>query len=245
MIVLDSCNLGSIETAYEFSKLTSYTVFSQALMPATGIPYDKFFYELSLTDINNLTQVQIAKLIAKVFTDKYVNVSGAIDTGITVINNSAIQEFVNRLDAFFSKAWNYRDEYLPIFYNIRTSTTVNDGKENTGSLLRCFSPTNEFVDLKQFIDLCIYDKQMYFLNEEYGLLEPHFDKIITYRSYSSKLENANGISITFPLKDIYQYYYMAKVTPGKPLQSRADEYFNLKFCKTTKWKDILDYMLSQ
>ncbi len=243
LLILDSCNLGCIETAYEFSDYAKYTIFSQALMPAAGMPYNRFFSELANRGIGNVTSLDKAKLLANLYSEKYIDKAGAIDTGISVIDNSKIMGFVNAFNDFLNVVWIHKNEYLPVIYNIRTQRTTNDGESDTGSVLRTFSSTNEFVDLPQLCNLCIHDKQLYFLNEKYDLLKSHFDSLIVYSKYSNLLKNANGLSITFPEKDIYKYYYKAEFIEGKPLQAEATEYFNLKFCHETKWVEILNEMM--
>ncbi len=243
LLVLDSCNMGCIETAYEFSFFAKYTLFSQALMPAAGIPYASFFREIADKGVDKTSVLDKAKLLADLYCNKYVNVSGAIDTGISIIDNSKMSGFILAYNNFLDAIWENKNEYLPVIYNIRTQRTTNDGETDTGSVIRCFSSTNEFVDLPQLCNMCIHDKQLYFLNEKYDLLKGHFDSLIAYSKYSDILKNANGLSITFPEKDTYKYYYRGELKEGSPLQPEATEYFNLKFCHDTKWVEILNEMM--
>lgn len=243
LLVLDSCNMGCIETAYEFAEIADYTIFSQALMPASGIPYASFFRDISDKGVDKTNVLEKAKLLADLYSNKYVTVSGAIDTGISIIDNSKMYGFMAAYNNFLDVIWENKNEYLPVIYNIRTQRTTNDGENDSGSVIRCFSSTNEFVDLPQLCDMCIHDKQLYFLNEKYDQLKGHFDLLIVYSKYSNILKNANGLSITFPEKDTYKYYYRGELKEGSPLQPEATEYFNLKFCHDTKWVEILNEMM--
>ncbi|MBQ3643965.1 MAG: hypothetical protein II961_05160 [Candidatus Riflebacteria bacterium] len=233
MIVLDACNMGCIETAYEFSNLAEYTVFSQALMPAEGIPYNDFFKEISERNINNTTAFDRAELICKLYSDKYVNQPNVIDTGISLIDNSVVPNYVSCCKNYFEAIYKNINTYAPLIYNIRTLKTTNDGEEVSGDVIQSFSAFKEFVDLKQLV------KESYnvLLNVkiESDALSDAFDSMVKYSKYSDSLKNANGISITFPEKDVYNAYYNG-ILP-------ANEYYHLKFLTLTDWGKILDAMM--
>ncbi len=234
MIVFDACNMGCIETAYEFSDLTDYTVFSQALMPSNGIPYNQFFQEISQKGISNLTEYKRVEMLCQIFSNKYVDNAGSFPTGISIIDNSEMQSFINCLNNYINAIYAKKENYSSIMYNVRTSTTTNDGEEFTGPLIQTFSPLNEFVDLKQLNKE--YHEVLLDAKIESEALYTSFDSLIKYSKYSNSLKNANGISITFPEKDIYNTYYTGLLP--------ADEYFNLKFNNLTYWNELLDYIMN-
>ena len=235
MIVFDACNMGCIETAYQFSSFADYTLFSQALMPAGGMPYGEFFKEISNRKIENLSAFDKAELLADLFCKKYVNAPNTIDTGISIIDNSAVPEFVNYCKNYFKAIYANINTNAGLLYNIRTQKTTNDGENISGDVIQSFSSFNEFVDFKQLTEesyLKISDAKI-----ECDALRSSFEEVVKYSRYSSALKNANGISITFPYKDIYNTYYSG-ILP-------ADEYFHLKFNNVTEWDKILNSMLKQ
>ena len=235
MIVLDSCNLGCIETAYEFSHLCDYTVFSEALMPASGMPYKEFFKEISSKGIANLDAYNRAETLCKLFSDKYVDKPNAIDTGISLIDNSAMPTFISCCKDYIKAIYNKKEVCAPLIYNIRKTKTTNDGEEITGNVIQLFSPLNEFVDLKQLNNEChdvLLDVRI-----ESDALKACYDSLIKYSKYSAVLKNANGLSITLPDKETYKAYYKG-ILP-------AEEYFYLKFNSQSYWNEFLDYMLAE
>lgn len=235
MLVLDACNLGCIETAYEFSDLAEYTVFSQALMPAEGMPYADFFKEVSARKVENLSSYAKAELLCDLFCKKYVNAPNTIDTGISIINNSAVSEFTSACKNYFAAVNKNININSSLLYNIRTQKTTNDGEIISGDVIQSFSPFNEFVDFKQLIDesyIKLPDAKI-----ECDALKACFNDLIKYSKYSDSFKNANGISITFPLKDVYAEYYNG-ILP-------ADEYFHLKFNTYTEWYKLLNSVLTK
>lgn len=233
MIVLDSCNMGCIETAYQLSHLAKYTVFSEALMPGAGIPYEDFFKEISSKGVGKLSSVEMAKIICEKFSTKYVDNPVSIDTGITLVNNVAMPEFMRDCNAYLSAVLNKSDTYASLIYNIRNGKTTNNGEEVSGYVIENFSPLNEFVDFKQLLESS--HEVLLDVKLESAALIADFSSLILYSKYSSSLKNANGISITFPEKEIYQNFYKG-ILP-------AEEYFKLKFNTETKWNVLLDKML--
>ena len=235
MIVFDSCNLGCIETAYQFCDMAEYTVFSQALMPAEGMPYAEFFREVSSRKIENLSAYAKAELLCDLFSKKYVNVPNTIDTGISIIDNSALPEAANLCKNYFNAVYSNINTNAPLLYNIRTQKTTNDGEIISGDVIQSFSPFKEFVDFKQIIEesyVKLPDAKI-----ECDALKACFSDLIKYSKYSDALKNANGISITFPEKDIYAAYYNGNLP--------ADEFFHLKFNTYTQWDKILNSVLSK
>ena len=234
MIVFDACNLGCIETAYQFSDMAEYTVFSQALMPAEGMPYAEFFKEISARKIENLSAYDKAELLSSLFCRKYVNAPNAIDTGISIIDNSALPETVDCCKNYFKAIYANINTNASLLYNIRTQKTTNDGEIVSGDVIQSFSAYKEFVDFKQIVEESYV--KMPDAKIECDALKATFDGLIKYSKYSDSLKNAKGLSITFPEKDIYAAYYNG-ILP-------ADEYFHLKFNTYTEWNKILDSVLS-
>ena len=233
MIVLDACNLGCIETAYQFSDFADYTIFSQALMPASGMPYAEFFKEINNRGIENLSSYDRAEILCNLFCDKYLNNPNAIETGISIIDNSAVPEFVNACKNYFSAVYANIDTNSALLYNIRTQKTTNDGEIISGDVIQSFSPLKEFVDFKQLVEesyIKLPDAKI-----ECDALRACFDNLVKYSKYTNTLKNTNGISITFPDKDVYTSFY-GGILP-------ADEYFHLKFNDLTYWNEILDAAL--
>ena len=234
MIVFDACNLGCLETAYEFSNLSDYTVFSQALMPGPGIPYNEFFKEISNKGVKNLSAYQRAELLCNLFCDKYVDKPGSIETGVSIIDNSAMESFMNNFSNYIEAVYDRRVTCAPLLYNVRTTKSTTEGEESSGNVIQNFSPLNEFVDLKQLNNEC--HNVLLDVKIESEALKASYDSLIKYSKYSNSLKNANGLSITFPDKDIYKSCYNG-ILP-------ADEYFHLKLNKLTYWNELLEYMLN-
>ncbi|MBQ2594885.1 MAG: hypothetical protein II567_16590 [Candidatus Riflebacteria bacterium] len=235
MIVFDACNLGCIETAYQFSDMAEYTLFSQALMPAEGMPYAEFFKEVSSRKIENLSAYARAELLCDLFCKKYVNAPNAIDTGISIIDNSAVPELVTACRNYFSAVYANINTNSDLLYNIRTQKTTNDGEIISGDVIQSFSPFKEFVDFKQIIEESYV--KMPDAKIECDALRACFNDLIKFSKYSDSLKNANGISITFPEKDIYAEYYNGNLP--------AYEYFHLKFNTYTEWYKILNSVLTK
>ena len=235
MIVFDACNLGCLETAYEFSNISDYIVFSEALMPGPGMPYNEFFKEISKKGVTNLSAYNRAELLCNLFCDKYVDKPGSIETGISIIDNSAMDSFMNNFNNYINAIYDRRVTCAPLIYNVRNTKTTTEGDEVTGNVIQNFSPLNEFVDLKQLNNEC--HNVLLDVKIESEALKASYDSLIKYSKYSNSLKNANGLSITFPDKDIYKTCYNG-ILP-------ADEYFHLKLNKQTSWDELLEYMLNK
>lgn len=235
LIILDSCNMGCIETAYELCNYSDYLVFSQALMPSNGMPYDGFFKEISNKGISNISSLDKAKVLCDLFSEKYITNNLSFETGISIIDNSFTSSFVDSYNNYIKGVYDKRETYAPLIYNIRTTKIYNDGETISGDLIQSFSPLNEFVDLKQLIEES-HEKllDVKILSDD---LRPRFKDLVKYSKYSESLKNANGISVTLPEKNIYNTYY-TEMLP-------VDEYNHLKFNNLTNWNEFLEYMLRE
>ena len=145
-----------------------------------------------------------------------------------------MNSFMNNFSNYIEVIYDRRVTCGPLLYNVRTTKSTTEGEEISGNVIQNFSPLNEFVDLKQLNNEC--HNVLLDVKIESDALKASYDSIIKYSKYSNSLKNANGLSITFPDKDIYKSFYNG-ILP-------ADEYFNLKLNKLTYWNELLDYMLN-
>lgn len=232
MIILDSCNMGNIETVYELKDYTDYVVCSEALMPGEGIPYDRFMREVEELCVTSLSSRDKASVICKHFVDKYVDRNYGIDTGISIIDTNLLDLYINTFKTYVDKIKANSPQYTSVMLNKRNAKTITDDESSSGSILEQFGGDNEFVDLKQLISEC-----RNILNEcslESDELLSILDRMIIYSKYSKKLRNANGLSITFPNKTVYDKYYSGFLP--------ANEYFMLDFNKSCQWHELFKLM---
>ncbi len=236
LLVLDACNLGCIETAYEFSNIAKYAIFSQALMPAEGIPYAEFFNTISSKGIDNLDLKELGICMCEKYTDAYVNRGFSVPTGISMIDNMALPDFIALYKNYLTAISRHLFDYAPLIYNVRTSKKITTGEESYESLLQTFGASEDFVDFKQLVEAC--RNVLPEARIESDKLTAAFSDIVVYSKYSSdSLGQARGISITFPEKALYKEHYNGS--------SPATEYFNLKFCKDTDWSSLLKTICDQ
>ena len=235
LLILDACNMAFIETAYEFKDTSKYMIFSQAEVPACGMPIEQFLQN------NNASKsaYEIGKAICDAYKSKYL-LSHTAKGCISMIDCSKLDNFISKFNIFLEDMISH-DGYPTKFGGISESVEnyEDDGITVKNYELRCFTDP-DYRDLGNIMATIHTDD---FQNNVVGLelswlacdhAKTAYNDLVVL-SYQQGWSQATGLSITFPLKTVYQNQY-------NDLGFKFYSYFGLQFCQQTSWKQLLDLM---
>jgi hypothetical protein len=253
LLVFDACNMAMIEIAYEFKDIAIYTVFSQAFVPGSGFPYSRIMKSFGDSSINNLTPYEAGKIFCDQYRSQYI--AELFDAGGTVsmIENSKISNFTERLQSFMAKINLKMDEYGQVLVSLRDSriksedemTDIEDGEDNeeneqnqtdesennakqTEYQIQAFEFA-DYRDLKDFVSQTrntIPDAKI----EADLFLQSYSDLVVINYHSPIAFPRASGLSIGFPDKATWLSSYVS---------SKSLNYLYFQFNQNTAWGQIL------
>lgn len=228
LLIFDACSMGTIEIAWQFRKCAAYTLFSQAFVPATGLPYKKIIEAIGIAGIEKLSSEAIGKLICDEYRKKYIDSTINLPATISLIKNSALDLFMTRLKAYFTKIYAGRDLYATVLANLRDSLEVVSEEGAKKYVVQAFEKA-DYRDLKSLVSHAANPMPDVKFETENLLRE--FPSLILAEYHSkSHFPGANGMSITFPDRLTWLNDYVGP-SPSK--------YFFLDFNLVTIWPALL------
>ena len=236
VLIFDSCNMASVEVAYEFKGLVSVLVASQDLM----------YYSFEIIEGNTYSSrpgIDYVDLVLKLKPH-----SNSITIGKNVV--TGFIEIVSKKDALYNKATisaldldslditvfkQISDELLRGLSNPKTRNRYLTALENTLENAICFQPLGRnriltYYDIEDFFNILGNN-----LNQDFD--RPGSSVI---QSYSNNYVNkASGLSILF-FKDLSRVSSVRK-------KELFEKYSKSKFAKETAWDELMmtyhEYMI--
>jgi hypothetical protein len=228
VLIFDSCNMASVEVAYEFKDLVSVMVASQDLM----------YYSFETIDGNTYSSrpgIDYIDLVLKLKPH-----SNSITIGKNVV--SSFIDIVSKKDALYNKATmsaldldsldvtvfkQISDELIRSISNPKTRNRYLTALENTLEHAICFQPLGRnhiltHYDIEDFLSILESN------------LNKNFDRprASVIQSYSNNyVKKASGLSILF-FKDL------SKVSSGRK-KELFEKYSKSKFAKETGWDMLM------
>ncbi|MBU1108395.1 MAG: hypothetical protein KKB51_17100 [Candidatus Riflebacteria bacterium] len=228
LLVFDACSMGCIEIAWQFRKCAAFTIFSQAFVPAQGLPYGKITKAVAAAGIDKLSSQELGALICSEYRARYIDAAIKTPATISMIKNAGFDLFMPKLTDYFIRIHSEIGLYGTVLGNLRDSLEVVSEEGDKKYVVQAFERA-EYRDLK---DLVVMGRNaMPSLANYTDQLLAVFDQLVVV-SYTSRwfFPQANGISITFPDKSTYVTEYVG---------SSPSSYFFLDFCQSTLWDEIL------
>lgn len=228
LLVLDACSMGSIEMAYEFSNCAGYTVFSQAYVPAAGMPLADILTDLARQDLAKLGGEALGLLFCDAYRHKYIDKAVKIPATISLLKNSGFATFLPKLQNYLAKIYAEKSAYAPLLANLRDSLQVDPEEAGQRFVVQAF----ERAEARDLYDLVARARNlMPGVAMQTDQLLAAFPELVkaNYRS-SYHFPDAKGLSIALPAKTVYHSEY-AGLSPAP--------YFLLQFCRDTLWDELL------
>ncbi len=228
LLAFDACNMGSIEVAWEFRNCAAITVFSQAMVPASGFPYGRIVKSINTTGSGKLDGETFGRIICDEYRKKYLEGTITQPVTISMIRNSAFPGFISRLNTWFVAINNERDRYAKVLAGLRDHLefVVEDGEKKY--VVQAFENAGN-RDLKSFVSNAAGPLTTLKIDTENLLRE--FPGLIVCSYHSQKaFPGATGLSITLPDR---QTWFSEFVGPS------PSQYFLLAFARETLWPAIL------
>ena len=185
------------------------------------------------------TSFEIGKSLCDSFQTRYL-LNRSTKSCISMIDCSKLDNFLSKFNIFLDEMIS-RTGYPATFGGISEAVEnyEDDGETVKNYQLRCFTD-KDYRDLGDIMATIHTDD---FQNNVVGLelswlacdhAKNAYREMVAV-SYQQGWSQATGLSITFPLKTVYQSQYNGS---GFKYYS----YFGLQFCQLTHWKQLLDLM---
>ncbi|MDD3001844.1 MAG: clostripain-related cysteine peptidase [Candidatus Riflebacteria bacterium] len=232
LLILDACNMGGIEVAYELKNCAERTIFSQAKVPANGIPIQ--------TWLTCAPTEKTPKAIGSAICDAYkaAYIDNRIASTITMINNSELQNFIQAFDQILNSFLINDEYYTHAFGELANNVAeYNEDESVKRYVLQAFENI-DYRDIGHLMSL-IHDvednPQMAFSWEFCDVAQNLYSNKLIEAFHAHGFRDATGLFITFPKKSVYNSEYIG----NSPIYH---SYFSHRFCQNTKWPDILSEM---
>lgn len=228
LLVFDACSMATIEVALQFRNCAAYTVFSQAFVPASGFPYGSIVSAIAAKGVEKLDSRAIGTLICDEYRKKYIDAAIRLPATVSMVNNSAFASFMPVLNKYFAAIHAEKDLLATVLANLRDSLEVVSEEGDKKYVVQAFEKA-EYRDLRSLVENAenpmpsIKIESEDLLDEFAGLIA------VNYRS-AVAFPGATGLSITLPDAKTYATEYVG---------SSPSKYFQLEFCQTTIWEDLL------
>lgn len=228
VLVLDACNMGMIELAYEFRNCASYSVLSQAFVPASGMPYGRIIEAIAAGGASSLDAAALARIFCDQYRNRYINAVIKIPATITKIKNAGFVSFVPAFNEYLDSVLGMSDLYAPVIANLRDKLDKVD-EDNPGKYVVQSFEKSDHRDLVDFIKKA--REPMPAINIQTDRLLARFADIIVLH-YKSALffPGSNGLSIALPNAETFASQYSGQ---------QALAYFGLAFLQETRWAELL------
>lgn len=228
LLVFDACNMGCIEIAWQFRKCADFTAFSQAFVPAQGLPYGKIVSAVAAAGAEKLAGQELGTLICNEYRSRYIDATVKTPATISLLKNAGFDVFMPKLTEYFTRIHSEIGLYGIVLGNLRDSLEFVNEEGAKKYVVQAFERA-EYRDLKDLVSKA-RNAMPSVANTTDQLLAVFNQLIVVNHTSSWFFPQASGISITFPDKASYLSDYIG---------SSPSSYFFLDFCQTTLWDEIL------
>ncbi len=228
LLVFDACSMGNIEVAYEFRNCAAFTIFSQALVPAAGMPLADIIDQIGSIGANNLDDKSLGRLICDRYKLKYLDAGVKLPVTVSMINNAGFPNFISKFQAYLEKIIHFQDKYLDVLANLRDSVEY----EYEGAPAKFVIQAFERSENRDLSDMILKAREiMPDVKIETDQLRSVLPELIMVNYHSPwHFPGAGGLSIAFPDKNAFLTEYVG---------SSPSHYMLLQFCRETLWDELL------
>jgi hypothetical protein len=209
----DACLMNTLEVAFQLKDTANIIVGSEETEPNAGWPYDKFLG--ALAEKPDMTPADFSKIIVDSYLESYDNGADSEPVTFSAINPekmAGVLTAVNKLALALKKNVSDHDTFykiLKITYDVQQFyyPTYKD-------LYDLAKLLNERIDVEEIKDSA---------QAVMDILQPGDDEfIIASGNLTKSMSGAHGVSIYFPVREIYLKYYS-----------------KLDFAKKSKWDEFV------
>ncbi|HNX77289.1 MAG TPA: clostripain-related cysteine peptidase [Candidatus Rifleibacterium sp.] len=228
LLVFDACNMAYLEIALQFKNCAAFTLFSQAFVPAAGLPYKKIVAAIKATGAGNLDGESLGKLICSEYRRRYL--AGIVSEPVTIslIRNASLTSFMTRLNTWFAKISAEREKYSPVLAGLRDHLefVLEEGEKKY--VVQAFEKA-ENRDLKSLVTHATGPLTTLKIESENLLKE--FPGLILVEYHSQQhFPGASGLSITFPDRAVWLSEFIGP---------SPSTWFAFALARETLWSDLL------
>ena len=228
LLVLDACNMGLIELAYEFRDCAEYTVLSQAFVPASGMPYKRIINSIERAKAGALDAASLARIFCEEYRGRYIDGAIKIPATITKIKNSGFVTFLPAFVAYLDGILEQPALHAPVIASLRDKLDKLDEDDPGKYVVQAFEKSDH-RDLVDFIEKA--REAMPSVSLETDRLIPRFNDIVALHYKSATFfPGSNGLSIALPNREVFASQYSGQ---------QALAYFGLAFLQQTRWDELL------
>ena len=232
IIGFDACLMGMIEVYGSLYPYSNYMIASEEVIPATGWSYTAWLQRLAQNPTvggreasEYIVSTYIVEDTALTMTRPAAEISQIeADTTLSAIDSARVPELINAMNQFISTLANVDQEW------------VAQGRQYTRSYYSVFDESlpSPFIDLINFAEIMATtnDPAIVQANEQLRIAAGN---AIISEKHGSGMAGSYGISIHFPISDIYQF---TEFSNDAPLRYGIDA---ASFLEQSSWDEFLAY----
>lgn len=228
----DACLMGMIEVYGSLYPYTNYMVASEEVIPATGWSYTAWLQRLAQNPAVSGREAAQYIISSYILEDTALTMTRSADeiaqieadTTLSAIDSARIPELINAFNQFIATLANVNQEW------------VAQGREYTRSYYSVFDESlpSPYIDLVNFAEIMATtnDPAIVQANEQLRIAAGN---AIVAEKHGSGMAGSYGISIHFPISDIYQF---TEFNTDAPIHYGVDA---AKFLEQSSWDEFLAY----
>jgi hypothetical protein len=230
LLVLDACQMGLLEVAYEFKNACEHLIFSQANLPGAGMPLYALVGSGQENDAKKMG-FSLCEQFKKDYVDKRVA------STISMLDMSKLESFTSAFDTFLGDVIGNGRTYTHAFGEIASSSaSLNPDGSTNEYVLQPFNDI-DYRDLGHLMELVhgtVDNPQLAAAWVSCDVAKASYGQLIQLR-HQYGYRDATGLAITFPLKSVYESEYVGN-------SPKYHKYFELNYCRSSKWAELLSKM---
>lgn len=230
LLTLDACQMGMLEVAYQFKDSCDFLIFSQGNVPAGGMP----LHALLVPQHANKPK-EMGFSLCDQFKKDYMD--NRVKSTISMLDMAKLEGFTAAFDVFLGDIIDNGPSYTHAFGEIASSSaSLNPDGSTKEYVLQPFNDL-DYRDIGHLMELVhgiVDNPQLAGAWVSCDKAKAKYGQLVL-RAHQQGYRDATGLAVTFPLKSVYEREYVG----GSP---KYHEYFNLNYCRNSRWAEILSKM---
>ncbi len=233
IIGFDACLMGMVEVYGSLYEYSNYMIASEEVIPAAGWSYSAWMYQLAQNPTMSGREASQAIVSTYILEDVSLNLSYSSsdiseiesDTTLSAIESARMPDVISAMNQFTTTIANIDQGY------------VAEARGYTRSYYSLFGEDvpSPFIDLGNFAELTAYQSGDSAVQQAADQLRSAISAAVIAEKHGGKMAGSYGISIHFPISDIY---VLTEFTDQTSVRYGDDAY---KFLQQSSWDEFLAF----